>query len=139
MAVLDELKAIEERDGILYPQAVVDFARDPETHLHNKFEWDDAKAGEGYRIWQARQLISVQVLFLNDKDGKEKQSPAFVSLTTDRALKGGYRSMVTVLSDNDMRVKMLRDARRELGTFRKKYQDLVELADVFQEIEKILA
>jgi len=138
MAVLDELKAIEERDGILFPKAVVDFARDPGTNLHEHFEWDDAKAGYGYRLWQARQLISVQVLYLNDKKGEGKEVPAFVSLTEDRVLKGGYRSMVTILSDDDLRVKMLKDAKRELVRFRQRYQDLVELSDVFREVERIL-
>ena len=139
MAVLDELKVIEERDGILQPKAVVDFARDPNTELHNKFEWDDAKAGEQYRIEQARHLIRVQVTFLKKNENENVPIQAYVSLTDDRYAEGGYRSIVSILSDDEMREKMLKDARRELNIFRRKYQSLVELSKLFQEIERVLA
>jgi len=137
MAVLDELRAIEERDGILQPKAVVEFARNPETELHSRFEWDNEKAGDSHRLWQARQLISVQVTYLKSKSDNV-ESPAFVSLVCDRNAQGGYRSIANVLSDDDLREKMLRDARRDLNIFKRRYQNLVELANVFQEIERVL-
>jgi hypothetical protein len=137
MSILDELKAIEERDGILNPQAVVDFARDPNTELHKKFEWENDVAGEQYRIWQARQLIRVQVTFL--KNGNDAiPTNAFVSMKEDRNKAGGYRSIASILSDDELRARMLKQARHELNVFKRKYQDLVELASLFQEIEKVL-
>lgn len=138
MTILEELKGIEERDGILHPKAVVDFARDPDTSLHNKFEWDDAKAGEQYRLEQARHIIRVQVTFLKKSDDEKIPVQAYHSLPDDRYAEGGYRSIVSILSDDDLRAKMLKEAKRELNTFKRKYQDLVELSSVFNEIERVL-
>ena len=43
MSVKDELEQIRNANGgILYPKAVVDFARNPDTDLHSGFEWDDS-------------------------------------------------------------------------------------------------
>lgn len=134
--ILDELKAIEERDGILRPQAVVEFARDPGTALHTQFEWNDGKAGEQYRVWQARQLIRVQVTYLGQE---QTEAPAFISLVVDRYSEGGYRSIAHVLTDEELRDKMLADAKRDLETFRRKYQGLVELTRVFKELDRVFA
>jgi hypothetical protein len=42
-------------------------ARDPESPLHDCFEWDDAKAAAAYRIDQARVLIrSIEIVVTTD-------------------------------------------------------------------------
>lgn len=52
------LQAIADRhDGHLPPDQVVESARHPLSPLHDYFEWDDAKAGDAYRLQQARALI----------------------------------------------------------------------------------
>lgn len=35
----------------------VEFARDPETELHSRLEWDDTKAAQKYRVWQLSKII----------------------------------------------------------------------------------
>lgn len=59
----DQLHAVYEKHGKLTPAVVVDAAR-PEDHpLHDRFEWDDAVAGEAWRREQAHELIrSVRVV-----------------------------------------------------------------------------
>jgi hypothetical protein len=48
--------------GTLPPVDVVNSARSPKSPLHRYFEWNDAIAGEAYRLDQARMLIrSVRV------------------------------------------------------------------------------
>lgn len=60
-AVRRALQALE-RSCRLTPGEVVTAARDPESPLHDMFEWDDGKAAESWRLEQARGLIrSVQV------------------------------------------------------------------------------
>lgn len=135
--VLEELRAIEERDGILNPQAVVDFARNPKTALHKKFEWNDKKAGEQHRLHQARMIINVQVTFLKSKN-ENVPTMAFVSLKDDRNREGGYRSIATVLTDEELRAKMVDEAKHDFQIFRRRYQELVELSKLFDEIEKVL-
>ena len=132
--VVTELKRIaEENGGLLQPETVVDEARPESSPLHSRFEWDDGVAGENYRIWQARQLIRVVVEVISATGEKEN---VFVSLTSDRR-KNGYRVMTEVLSDADMRQKMLADALTELELFRDKYKRLRELAVIFSAIRKV--
>jgi hypothetical protein len=63
--ILKELEHIRKQGkGILYPDAVVEFATNEETALHPKFEWDNNIAGHEYRLWQARHLIKIVVITL---------------------------------------------------------------------------
>ena len=43
-----ELTEIYQRDGELTVEAVVEFARNPNTTLHRFFTWDDREAAEAY-------------------------------------------------------------------------------------------
>jgi len=114
-------------DGLLRPADVVDRARDPGNILHPNFEWEDSKAAESYRLWQARQLIVTFVVAIGPRQRVVQQ---YISLTSDRK-EAGYRSTIEVLSDADYRKQLLADALQELRTFKRKYALLKELADVF--------
>ena len=46
-----------ELQGRLTPDEVVHIASDPESPLHEAFDWDDASAAHQYRLDQARSLI----------------------------------------------------------------------------------
>ncbi|HUD75319.1 MAG TPA: hypothetical protein VMQ76_09630, partial [Terracidiphilus sp.] len=60
--IIDALRAIADKNGgLLLPEKVVEAARPVSSPLHSWFEWNDNKAAENYRIWQARQLIRVTV------------------------------------------------------------------------------
>lgn len=59
-----QLQAIYDEHKRLTPSLVVDAARDKAHPLHARFEWDNAIAGEKYRLDQARDLIrSVRVVY----------------------------------------------------------------------------
>lgn len=127
-AIDQELLALNEKHGgVAPPRAVVDFARNPETALHACFTWDDGKAAERYRIIQARRLIRARVYY---EPRLEKKVRAFVSLEDDRNPQGGYRLLSQVLSDDDLRARLLEEARREMVRFVRKYESLEELAGV---------
>lgn len=134
--VIAELKRIaDDNDGLLRPNDIVDAARPKQSPLHSKFEWDDSEAAEKYRLWQARQLISVTVdYFGSDKRGMTTR--VFVSLTPDRKY-GGYRSVETIMSDKDQRRQLLEDALKEMELFQKKYADVQELAEVFAAMKRV--
>jgi hypothetical protein len=136
-AVLKELKLIAKNNGgSLLPAKVVEFAEDETTALHDKFEWNNDKAGHSYRLWQARQLISVMVTYL-PRDGREYEVRTFHSLTPDRRNGGGYREVVSILKDKDMRKQLLDDALAELKVFEQKFQNLEELTEVFTAIRNV--
>jgi hypothetical protein len=137
--VIQELEALEKRDGVLYPERVVEFAKNPKSALHEKFCWDDTEAAKQYRIYQARQIIRVTVRMVQLPAHLEPVGVrAFVSLPDDRKVGGGYRSIAKVLSDDDLRQQLLKSAKEELAVFRRKYRDIAELSEVNQAIDKLI-
>lgn len=137
--VLDELRKIEERDGVLKPDAVVEFAKNKKTALHKQFNWDDSDAAKKYRVWQARQLIRIKVVLLKSEDNNV-ETKAFVHFDSDDNNEEGYRYIVTVLNDDLLKEQMLANALKELQIFKKKYNDLrslAELKEIFEAIDAI--
>jgi len=131
-----ELERIRmEHGGVLNPPSVVEVAADPENILHGCFQWDDTKAAQEYRLWQARQLISTIVTILPNTREPVRM---YVSLKDDRE-EGGYRGIVDVLNDADMRRRMLKEALAEFTHFKRKYQQVKELTPVFEAAEKVEA
>ena len=137
MTTAEALREIAAKNGgVLLPEKVVDAARAEEHPLHGSFEWDDSVAGEQYRIHQARNIIRVNVEVIGPKE-KETEARVWVSLTPDRKeAGGGYREVVSVLSDKEMRAQMLADALAEMRTFEAKYARIKELAAVFAAMRK---
>jgi hypothetical protein len=133
--IVAELKRIaQDQDGILDPQYIVDSARDPESPLHSRFDWEDSSAAEKWRLHQARNLIRVTVSYLPQVHCEPTR--VFVSLTTDRK-DGGYRQTVDVLHDSNMRRQLLTDALDELRRLQRKYSLLKELAGVFEAARQV--
>jgi hypothetical protein len=84
--------------------------------MHSMFEWDDTEAARQHRLNQARQLIrmlSVEIVI----QGREEpaHTRAFVSI---------YES------------QLVRRALSEANAWRRRYQDVAELADVFEAMER---
>ncbi len=123
--IAEELAALASR-GRLDPRRVVEWAQSHRSSaLHSCFEWNDGKAAAQYRLWQARELIvSVEVVYEN---GRKQQ--VYVSPVVTRG-EGGYRRLVDVLSEPEMRAHFLAQALAELEAVCEKYEDLCELAGV---------
>jgi len=122
-----ELKALQEQ-GRLHAVAVVEFAKDPDTSLHQHFEWDETEAAHQYRLEQARHLIRIQVV-IHPKDNKPIR--AFVHLEKDRDDGGGYRDMQVVLKNRKLRDQLLEQALREFHSWRARYERLKTLEPIF--------
>lgn len=133
--VLETIK--KANGGILRPEDVVTAARPKTSPLHSRFQWDDSKAAESYRLWQARQLI-VEVTVILAENPKKEDTQVYVSLPSDRASGGGYRAIVDVLNDVGQRQELLGAAFAEMAGFKKKYKGLKELAGVFAAIESLM-
>lgn len=136
-SVIEELERIaKQNDGILQPEIVVEEARRPSSPLHSKFTWDDTEAAHQYRIYQARNLIRVVVQMIpNTADSHER---VWVSLKKDRENEGGgYRTLVSVLSDNDLREQLLQQAFEDMEYFQEKYSKLQELTEIFSAMNTV--
>jgi hypothetical protein len=136
MDVNEELTEIARKHhGLLRPADVVEFARDKKTALYSRFEWDDTKAADEYRLWQAREIIHVAVTVL---PGLKKPIQAFVSLNRDRQREGGgYRFLVDVMSNPAHRTLLLQEAFAEFKHWELKYKRLRELAPIFMAGAKV--
>ena len=135
--IADSLEAIRAANGgLLRPADVVDAAADEDHPLHDCFTWDDDAAAHQYRLWQARQMIRVVVTVVSNGGGHTVR--AYVSLHDDRGgEEGGYRAIVDVLSDAELRQTMLDEAMSELRVFQKKYKALKELVPIFKAIRNV--
>lgn len=131
-----ELEQLTEKSGgVLFPERVVDFARDPSTALHAKFTWDDTAAAHQWRLMQARKLINIHLTVITPDT---QPVPIYVSLHSDRAKKGGgYRKTVDVMQSPAMRAELLDQALAEADTWMHRYHALDKLADVFSAIEVV--
>lgn len=135
--VFKELERIRKKSGgILHPEDVVKTARDEGNVLNKYFDWDDTTAAQKYRLFQARQLIRVSVKVLQRSD-KSTTIKAYVNLSDERHKEGSYRSTIDVMSDELMRERLLDQALRELLAFKKKYEELEELAEILRAIDDV--
>ena len=138
MTQLEVLKMIAKRDGgLLRPKAVVDEARDAASPLHPAFEWNDAIAGEKYRLEQAQRLIRSFKIVQND--GEEKfERPVFVGLSVDRISDSGdnpYRLTDDLQKYPDLLAIAERDTLEQLRGMKERYGHLKRLNDVWSAIE----
>ena len=123
--------------GRLSPYAVVDAARSEESIFHGFFEWDDTIAAENHRLWQARQLISVQVHYLPREDETVR---VFASVQSDRDHSGGasYRPLNVIMSNPELRSELIEQCKRDARRFTLKYQQLHQVADIIAAIRKFI-
>jgi len=122
--------------GALTPERVRDHARNPKSPLHKYFEWNDQRASDQYRLWQARDLIaSVRIRIKADPEDRPKTIRAFVRVVT----KSGpdYVETLDALSHADHRAQIVAQALAELRSFEQKYRDLSELAEIFTALAKV--
>lgn len=137
----ETIKKIEDRDGIVTREALLEESRPEDAPTHKCFEWNDTEAAEKYRLWQAGQVIRDIVVTIIDTD-KEKEpikAPMFVNTADRSTQKARFTSVDRAFNDKEMRDTVLRNALTELRMFRNKYGQLKELRDVFKEIDMLEA
>ena len=146
-AVAPELFAIERRDGLATPEAVVTAAQDPTSALHPLFDWDDVSAAHKQRLQVARQIIR-SVSYRVQSIGKDVNdfTPAFVHVREggeeedDGAVpdRSGYASITRVLGDEAMRQRMIAAAKRDLEGWVRKYETLTALEKAMTTARELL-
>jgi len=126
-----ELEAIRKKHrGVLRPRDVVDFARNPKTVLHDRFDWDDTSAADLYRLEQARHVIRSVVRVTQYHPKPFRLYWSFMEGRSEE--EGGYVVLEDVLKSRFSREKLLRQALAELEGFMARYKDLKELMDVIK-------
>lgn len=144
-----ELTAIYARDGVVTDAAIVDAARPADAPLHPAFEWDDAVAAEMYRRRQAANIMHQLVVVYRRPDG-EPMAPVrqFVKVQThgkeevseeaELALEPhAYVPIQRVMADEDLRRLYVRQAHRELLSWRRRYDGIERFAMLFEAIDAL--
>lgn len=126
---LDEL---EEDDGFLDLEVVIDAARNPEDILHEYFTWDDAQAAHERRRDQARHLIA-SVRYVETTTRVELAAKKYV--TGERITKrAGYYSLDHVKQNEEFVNSVLND---ELKRARGAVDRALAVADVLGVKDKL--
>ena len=134
-----ELEKIEQEQGEVTGQAVVDAARPKKSVLHGLFEWDDKIAGEKWRVEQAKHMIAALVIVPEEDRNYDKRAYVnIVKRSDNKQAQARYINYENAMSDEEMRETVLQNAKEELAIFREKYKSLSELAGVFEAIDKVV-
>lgn len=145
----EAFEKIEADTGSVTKEKLLDASRAEDSPTHGLFEWDDAIAGEKYRLEQARQAIaqlrvqvisepaeesaiSVKVTSEAPKTFRAYVSPDYYRGKSDTA---NFISTETALADPSHRQSIIRNALAEFERTRDKYSFLEELASLYEAID----
>lgn len=72
LSAYEELKRLQDIHGTLSAEIVLNAARPKKSILHPIFEWDESKAAEKYRLYQARLLLNnIKIRIVSDGEANE--------------------------------------------------------------------
>lgn len=138
LAIYEHLESLHARNrGRLTPEVVVKDATKASSPLHKYFEWDDTKAAEKHRLEQARGLIRTVVVRFNE-DFDSEPVRAFVSVKVGGDEQPSYQPTHVALTRPDLRGQLLNQAMDDMIKFRRKYNQLKELAKVLETMDETL-
>lgn len=135
-----EFEKIENENGFISPGLIVQAARSSNSPLQSCFEWDDKIAGEKYRENQAGDMLR-KLVIINPTEKPDKEDQiirAYVNVISPDKNRQ-YVSIIKALSNDGLRDQVLLQAIAELKAIQAKYNDLIELAEVFKAIEAVKA
>ena len=127
------LERLQKKQGKLTTKRIVHAARNERSPLHAVFEWDDAEAGERYRLQQARQMMNHLVLVIEQPDTEPREVKAYFSVqeAPDDDRERSYVHVEIVLEDQALRAQLIERAMREIEMWEQRHQDLQELDQIF--------
>ena len=126
--VYADLEKIKEKT----PQNIVDYAEaHPKSELHKCFTWDDTKAANEWRKFEARQVVRLLVF---EDDNEEEPTKIRVLQKTAEA----YKPVTQIIRNEDEYKELLKRAKAELASFKERYKTLVELESVLEAIDALL-
>lgn len=131
-AVGELFERLQNTEEGLTPSSVLNASRSEDSLLHSSFEWDDAIAGEKYRLNQARHIIQNIVVVERTTDQEERTKVADRAYVVTSGYKSAYVALDCALSNAEWRNHLLNQARTDMEIFEAKYRRLSELADVIK-------
>lgn len=134
----DFMETLEDDEGRITPGVLVAQSKDMKAPTHDFFEWNNRKAGNGYRLQQARHLLNHIIRVVVTMRGEEPV-PAFINLRYQEPEEAEevqvYVSSERVVASEELRKQVVAKALREAQSWRRRYQQYKELATIFAAIE----
>lgn len=128
--VMDQLSA----EGRLSPLDLVEASRPEDAPLHGEFEWNDTIAAQKWRERTGQIMIASIVV---TQEAEEEKKPVRAYFNIERGTHE-YIPTEVIFSDEAKRERLLDIAKRELVSFKSKYQSLTELAGVMNAIDEVM-
>ena len=130
--VREELERIRKKHRKLTEEILVAESKKESSPLHDLFLWnDDHTAAHIGRLEIARQLIKRVKITPQEA----KQLNYSVQVRKYHGTGDGYHELHEVMTSKDLREILLQRALDELDSFQKRYQQLTELAQIFEHAE----
>ncbi len=128
------LQKLEGSGGEISPAVVVEDAQDPQSPLHDEFEWNDTLAAQEYRLEQARYVLrAIETEWTYEEVDIKTRS--YASIDADDT---PYRETRKVLTNKELRQQWKAQALLELKRWRAKYAQISELNEIFKAVDKVL-
>lgn len=127
---------LEEKDGSVTAQSFLDFSKSEDSPTHDLFEWDDAVAGNYYRLFQSRRTIGNLRVVVKDKEKEEIQVRAYVNVVEKDTAK--YENICSVVSSKEKTQIVLKHIRDELHSFVVRNKNVEGFISVMEEELRLL-
>lgn len=158
---VQELDALEDENGTISVDDVVERAQDEDNPLHRAFTWDNTKAADMHRRDEARRLLRSLVVVYRRSDGTETPPVNYAmkvryvrsldasksGRTVDPSPEGVrlqlhsqprmYTTSRTLADDAYLRQRVISQAWQELKSFQKKYEHFTEFDRLFALVEEL--
>lgn len=118
----EELTRIWKRDGNIKPSVLIDESREPGAPLHDRFEWNDEKAGEQFRLVQARTMIRVGRIIVEGEPERVVHIPRIQK--GEGCGEGEYKPISVVVGDYDDFTLAMKEAMVKLSSARRAVTEL---------------
>lgn len=128
----DEIQTLGES---YTPQDIVELAKDRKTELHKCFDWNNKEAADKWRVHQARMICCSLMVVIQPQ---EEKPPISLRVIQHDMEDQAYKPVVLTVRNEDEYQRLLNQAIGEMQAFQRRYQKIVELENVINEIENCL-
>lgn len=124
------VQKIFDKDGEVRPSELLKAAKEKNSPAHGAFEWNNGKAGEEYRLIQARQWLRV-VVIRNPSGDQEGLThvPRSVSVELSDSGEGSYKPATMIVQNIDEFHRALEEATQRLHAARRAIDELRSIAE----------
>ncbi len=130
------IEELEQENGEVNPQILLDDSRPEDAVMHCCFEWRDDIAAERYRLEQSRDLLgNLRIVRIEEEepDSEPVKLRAFHSVSETRSSRGEFHHIDVIKANEDMSRNVINNAKTELEIFYNKYCGLCDVCGIMEE------